>query len=70
MYSRDKKLGSLIMIAGEIRDFDFQSDYQRVVTRWKKAGEGIQLRKSDEPEEIFRKIKRDPNFFWPINYLP
>ena len=46
-----------------IRTFNFDSDYDRVMHLWKYAGEGIQLRRSDEPAEILKKIKRDPDLF-------
>jgi ribosomal protein S18 acetylase RimI-like enzyme len=46
-----------------IRDFEFSKDYANVIELWKNAGEGIQLRRSDEPDEILKKIKRDPDLF-------
>ncbi len=46
-----------------IRDFAFEKDYERVITLWKNAGDGIQLRRSDDPEEIKKKIQRDPDLF-------
>lgn len=30
---------------------------------WGSAGDGIHLRKSDEPEEIAKKLQRDPDLF-------
>ena len=47
----------------EIRTFRFPEDYEAVRTLWKNAGAGIQLRRSDEPDEILKKIRRDPDLF-------
>jgi ribosomal protein S18 acetylase RimI-like enzyme len=46
-----------------IRNFLFPQDYLPVYQLWKTAGSGIQLRRSDEPEEIFKKLQRDPDLF-------
>lgn len=46
-----------------IRTFDFERDFERVITLWRTAGEGIQLRRSDDPEEILKKLERDPELF-------
>ncbi len=46
-----------------IREFNFPSDYEPVIWLWKNAGSGIHLRRSDEPEEIAKKLKRDPDLF-------
>jgi ribosomal protein S18 acetylase RimI-like enzyme len=46
-----------------IRVFRFPEDYSAVYTLWKGAGPGIQLRRSDEPGEIEKKLTRDPNLF-------
>ena len=46
-----------------IRTFRFPEDYQAVYDLWSRAGPGIQLRKSDEPEEIAKKLQRDPDLF-------
>ena len=47
----------------EIRTFRYPEDYEAVRTLWKNAGAGIQLRRSDEPKEILKKIQRDPDLF-------
>ena len=47
----------------EIREFRFPEDYESVITIWKNAGAGIQLRRSDTPEEIQKKLHRDPDLF-------
>lgn len=46
-----------------IRNFQYPEDYQEVYALWLDAGDGIQLRRSDEPDEIEKKIARDPNLF-------
>ena len=46
-----------------IRPFRFPEDYTRVYDLWSHAGPGIQLRRSDEPEEIAKKLQRDPDLF-------
>jgi len=46
-----------------IREFCFPDDYEEVCVLWKNAGAGIQLRRSDTPEEILKKIQYDPDLF-------
>lgn len=46
-----------------LRTFRFPEDYQAVYDLWSRAGPGIQLRKSDEPEEVAKKLQRDPDLF-------
>ena len=46
-----------------IREFIFPQDYQGVRLLWEATGPGIHLRRSDEPEEILKKIQRDPDLF-------
>lgn len=46
-----------------IREFHFPEDYSEVCTLWENAGDGIQLRRSDEPEELQKKLLRDPDLF-------
>lgn len=46
-----------------IRNFQFPEDYEPVFQLWQQAGEGIHLRKSDEPEEIQKKLTRDADLF-------
>lgn len=47
----------------EIREFSFQEDLQAVRDLWENAGPGIQLRRSDDPGEIRKKLSRDPDLF-------
>ena len=46
-----------------IRPFSFPKDYEIIFELWINAGDGIHLRHSDEPEEIEKKIVRDPDLF-------
>jgi ribosomal protein S18 acetylase RimI-like enzyme len=46
-----------------ISEFSFDRDVSAVIGLWKNAGNGIQLRESDQPEEIKKKILRDPDLF-------
>ena len=46
-----------------IREFNFSRDYEPVIELWSHAGEGIHLRRSDEPEEVLKKLERDPDLF-------
>ncbi len=46
-----------------LRQFRFPEDYQAVYDLWARAGPGIHLRRSDEPEEIEKKLSRDPDLF-------
>jgi ribosomal protein S18 acetylase RimI-like enzyme len=46
-----------------IREFRFPQDYQAVYELWQTAGPGIHVRRSDEPDEILKKLQRDPDLF-------
>jgi ribosomal protein S18 acetylase RimI-like enzyme len=46
-----------------IREFTFPEDYQQVYNLWSEAGPGIHLRRSDETQEIAKKLQRDPDLF-------
>jgi ribosomal protein S18 acetylase RimI-like enzyme len=47
----------------QIREFDFHKDFEDVRNLWRSAGAGIQLRRSDDPEEILKKLQHDPELF-------
>ena len=47
----------------KIREFTFTSDFDQVLSLWKEAGDGIQLSPSDSPDEIQKKMLRDPDLF-------
>jgi len=47
----------------QIREFCFPQDYLTLINLWKNAGEGIHVRRSDELQEIAKKMQRDPDLF-------
>jgi len=46
-----------------IRTFRYPEDFTAVIDLWANAGLGIHLRRSDQPEEIQKKLLRDPDLF-------
>lgn len=46
-----------------IRVFNYPEDYPAILSLWATAGPGIHVRRSDEPEEIQKKLQRDPDLF-------
>jgi ribosomal protein S18 acetylase RimI-like enzyme len=46
-----------------IRVYHHPDDYLSIIDLWKAAGPGIQLRRSDSPEEIEKKTARDGDLF-------
>ena len=46
-----------------IREFDLARDFDAVTALWQASGPGVRLGLSDTPEEIARKLKRDPDLF-------
>lgn len=46
-----------------IRVFSFPDDYPPVIDLWNNAGPGVHVRRSDTPEEISKKLQRDPDLF-------
>ena len=46
-----------------IRSFVFPDDYAEVYDLWSRAGAGLHVGRSDSPEEIFKKLQRDPDLF-------
>ncbi len=47
----------------KLREFRFPEDYPSARSLWETAGSGIQLRRSDDPGEIRKKLQRDPDLF-------
>jgi ribosomal protein S18 acetylase RimI-like enzyme len=47
----------------EIRGFVFPDDYPAVYGLWADAGPGLHLGRSDTPEEVAKKMQRDPDLF-------
>lgn len=46
-----------------LREFQFPSDYPKVINLWQNAGPGIHVRRSDEQQELAKKLQRDPDLF-------
>ena len=46
-----------------IREFSFPNDYARTVTFWRGIEKGMNVGRSDTPEEIQKKLERDPDLF-------
>jgi ribosomal protein S18 acetylase RimI-like enzyme len=46
-----------------LRQFEFPTDYPQVLALWENAGPGVHVRRSDQPEEIAKKLQRDPDLF-------
>ncbi len=46
-----------------LREFSFQNDYDRTVTFWHGIEKGMNVGRSDTPEEIQKKLERDPDLF-------
>lgn len=46
-----------------LREFSFADDYGQVLDLWKTIEKGINVGRSDLPEEIQKKLQRDPDLF-------
>ncbi len=46
-----------------IREFRFPDDYSRTLKLWESIEAGMNVGRSDTPEEIQKKLKRDPDLF-------
>jgi ribosomal protein S18 acetylase RimI-like enzyme len=46
-----------------LRTFDFARDWETVRALWARCGPGVQVSRSDEPAEIQKKLRRDPDLF-------
>jgi ribosomal protein S18 acetylase RimI-like enzyme len=46
-----------------VREFHYPEDYPAARLLWENTGPGIQLRRSDDPDEIQKKLQRDPDLF-------
>lgn len=51
------------MAAPLIRTFQYPRDLSPVLALWEGAGPGVHLGRSDTPEEIQKKLERDPELF-------
>jgi ribosomal protein S18 acetylase RimI-like enzyme len=47
----------------QVREFHYPENYPAARFLWENAGSGIHVRRSDEPEEIQKKLRRDPDLF-------
>ena len=47
----------------QIRPFAFRADVPAAVALWQQSGPGVRLGRSDTPEEIIKKLQRDPDLF-------
>lgn len=52
----------------QVRQFRFPEDYAQVYALWQGAGPGIHVRRSDEPQEIAKKLERDPDLFLVVEH--
>ncbi len=46
-----------------LREFRWPEDLQVVLDLWQRSGPGVQLGRSDTPQEIYKKQQRDPDLF-------
>lgn len=46
-----------------LREFRYPDDYPAARSLWAGAGPGVQLGPSDEPDEVRKKLERDPDLF-------
>jgi len=49
--------------ATQLREFDFARDYEAAVQLWGSVGPGVHVGPSDTPDEIMKKLRRDPDLF-------
>jgi ribosomal protein S18 acetylase RimI-like enzyme len=47
----------------QIREFRFPIDYESVIKLWESIEKGVHVGRSDAPDEIKKKINRDPDLF-------
>jgi len=46
-----------------IREFSFPDDYNSALELWSRVEKGVRVGRSDTPEEIQKKLSRDPDLF-------
>jgi ribosomal protein S18 acetylase RimI-like enzyme len=51
------------MEAINIREFHYPDDYSKVIGIWEKIEKGVRVGVSDAPNEIEKKLQRDPELF-------
>jgi N-acetylglutamate synthase len=47
----------------QIREFQYPEDYQAAFNLWESMEYGVRVGRSDSPEEIQKKVHRDPDLF-------
>ncbi|MEN9563198.1 MAG: hypothetical protein RIR73_1442 [Chloroflexota bacterium] len=47
----------------QVREFSFDADYDRMLSLWHSIETGMHVGPSDSPEEIKKKLERDPDLF-------
>ena len=50
-------------VSVQIREFQFPTDYEEVYRLWGSIERGVRIGRSDTPEEIQKKLTRDPDLF-------
>jgi ribosomal protein S18 acetylase RimI-like enzyme len=46
-----------------IREFHYPQDYEKTVNLWQSMDKGVRLSRSDVPDELKKKLERDPDLF-------
>jgi ribosomal protein S18 acetylase RimI-like enzyme len=46
-----------------VREFSFENDYSNLLNLWNQIEKGMNVGRSDTPEEIKKKLQRDPDLF-------
>lgn len=46
-----------------VREISFEEDYERVLNLWQGIEKGMNVGRSDSPEEVRKKLQRDPDLF-------
>ena len=50
-------------VTTQLREFHFPEDYETVRSLWASIEKGVRIGRSDTPEEIQKKLTRDPDLF-------
>ena len=53
----------MVVVSVQIREFQFPSDYEAVYRLWGSIERGVHIGRSDTPDEIQKKLSRDPDLF-------
>ena len=53
----------MAVVSVQIREFRFPADYEEVYRLWGSIERGVHIGRSDTPEEIQKKLSRDPDLF-------